>query len=85
MLGLVGAMFVTSVNAQPEQVLHGAAPSWAIPSTLLAVPDTVSGPLFMRMQNLLVHLDQQGQAQYLGYQVKILQPSALELGNLTIV
>jgi transglutaminase-like putative cysteine protease len=50
----------------------------------LPVPETVSGPLFIRRQDLEVHLSDQGQAQYLGYRVKILQSSALQLGNISI-
>ena len=47
-------------------------PSWATPSTLLSVPDTMSGPLFMCRQDLLLHLDQQGQERSpLGARIRI--------------
>jgi transglutaminase-like putative cysteine protease len=38
----------------------------------------------MRRQDVLVHLDEQGQEQYLGYRIKILHPNALQFGNLSI-
>ena len=59
-------------------------PAWAKPSELLLVPENVGGPVFMRRQDVLVHLDDKGQAQYLGYRIKILQSNALQLGNLSI-
>ncbi|MEP6868807.1 MAG: DUF3857 domain-containing protein [Novosphingobium sp.] len=38
----------------------------------------------MRRQDTLIHLDDQGEAQYLGYRVKILHSNALQLGNVSI-
>jgi hypothetical protein len=40
--------------------------------------------LFFRRQDVQVHLGGQGQAQYSGFQVKILQAAALQLGNISI-
>jgi len=51
---------------------------------MLPVPENVGGPLFMRRQDLQIHLSDQGQAQYFGYRMKILQASALQAGNLSI-
>lgn len=51
---------------------------------MLAVPDNASGPIFTRRQDLITHLGQQGQEQYLGSRIKILQSNALELGNISI-
>jgi transglutaminase-like putative cysteine protease len=85
MLALALALVANSLHAQPEQVRLGPAPEWATPSALLPVPDSVSGPVFMRRQDLLVHLNDQGQAQYLGYRIKILQAGALQLGNISII
>ena len=73
-----------SIAAQPEQIRRGPAPSWASASPQLPVPEAVSGPLFVRRQDLQIHLSNQGQAQYLGYRIKILQSNALQLGNLSI-
>lgn len=83
-LVLAALFMASSVGAQPQQVRRGPVPSWATPSALLAVPETVSGPLFMRRQDLQIHLSNKGQAQYLGYRVKILDSSALQLGNLSV-
>lgn len=78
-------MFVAgSAYAQSAQVLRGPAPAWATPSTPIVIPEHVSGPLFIRRQDLEIHLSEQGQAQYFGYRVKILQSSALQLGNISI-
>lgn len=70
--------------AQSEQVRRGPAPAWAMPSAMLPVPESVSGPLFVRRNDVEVHLGGEGHAQYLGYRVKILQTSALQLGNISI-
>ncbi|MGI4876867.1 MAG: DUF3857 domain-containing protein [Janthinobacterium lividum] len=72
-------------RAEPEQVLRGPAPAWAVPSALLPVPENAAGPIFIRRQDLEIHLSAQGQAQYSGYRIKILQPNALEIGNLSVV
>ena len=85
LFALAGTLVANAVQAEPQQVRLGPAPAWAVRSALLPTPETLGGPLFMRRQDLLVHLGDQGQAQYLGYRVKILQAAALQLGNLSIV
>ncbi|MEK6637487.1 MAG: DUF3857 domain-containing protein [Pseudomonadota bacterium] len=50
----------------------------------MSVPTDASGLIFVRRQDTLIHLDEQGQAHYVGYRIKILHPSALQLGNLSI-
>lgn len=67
-----------------NQVQIGPAPGWVTPSQLLPVPDGASGLLFVRRNDVLVHLDRRGQTQYQGFRVRILHPNALELGNLSI-
>ena len=82
---VLGSMLsANSIAAQPEQIRRGPAPNWALPSPLLPVPKALSGPLFMRRQDLQIYLSDQGQAQYLGYRIKILQSNALEVGNIAI-
>lgn len=82
---ILASIFVAgSAYAQSAQVLRGPAPAWAKPSTPIVVPEHVTGPLFIRRQDLQIHLSDQGQAQYFGYRVKILQSSALQLGNISI-
>ena len=86
----IGLLFTASmliagpVYAQSEQVRRGAAPAWVTPSELLPVPATVSGPVFFRRQDVAVHLSDKGQAQYLGYRIKILDSNALQIGNISI-
>lgn len=84
---LVAASVVAlgSARVEPEQVLRGPAPAWAVPSALLPRPENVAGPVFIRRQDLEMYLSGKGQAQHTGYRIKILQPSALQLGNLSVV
>jgi hypothetical protein len=70
--------------AQNNKVRQGPAPDWVTPSELMPVPVGASGLMFVRRYDTLVHLDEKGQAQYLGYRIKILHPNALQLGNLSI-
>ncbi|WP_246351987.1 DUF3857 domain-containing transglutaminase family protein [Sphingobium subterraneum] len=71
-------------RADNNQITIGPAPRWVTPSELMAVPANASGAAFIRLQDALVHLNEQGQEQYAGYRVKILQSSALEAGNISI-
>lgn len=86
----LSAVFLGSIVAsQPawaddQQIKTGLLPQWVRPSDPKPVPDSVGGPAFVRRQDVLVHLDRQGQEQYFGYRIKILQPSALQLGNISI-
>jgi len=72
------------VFAQSEQVRRGPAPAWVTSSELLPVPTAVSGPVFFRRQDVAVHLSDKGQAQYLGYRIKVLDSNALQIGNISI-
>ncbi|WP_425505280.1 DUF3857 domain-containing protein [Sphingomonas piscis] len=72
------------VHAKNDTVLRGPEPKWVIPSDLLPVPETLSGPLFVRRSDVQIHLDARGQQQYQGYRMKILHSSALQLGNFAI-
>ena len=74
----------SGVYAQSREVRRGSAPAWATISDPLPVPETTSGPLFVRRQDTEVHLAEQGQAQFVSYRVKILQPAALQLGNFAL-
>lgn len=81
---LASVLVASPAYAQSDQVRRGPPPAWATASALLPIPETVSGPLFIRRQDGEIHLSEQGQAQYFGYRVKILQSSALQLGNISI-
>ena len=84
-IGLALALALANgANAEDDQVKRGPAPDWVVPSELMPVPDGVSGMLFVRRQDILAHLDDEGQAHYLGYRMRILHPNALQLGNISI-
>lgn len=83
-LMLTSVLAANSAHAQSDQIRRGPAPDWVKPSDLLPTPDSPDGPVFIRRQDLKVHLGPQGQQQYLGYRIKILQSVALELGNISI-
>lgn len=71
-------------RAEDSQVKQGPTPDWVVPSELMPVPEGASGLLFVRRQDIMVHLDDRGQAQYLGYRMRLLHPNALQLGNISI-
>ncbi|QYU66608.1 hypothetical protein J4558_16720 [Leptolyngbya sp. 15MV] len=57
-LGLVAGAALCSAPAlaQNDAVAFGPAPAWASGSEPLAVPDDATGLIFMRRQDVLVHL-----------------------------
>ncbi|WP_235588047.1 DUF3857 domain-containing protein [Sphingopyxis sp. H115] len=83
-LALALALAATSARADDSEVQRGPVPDWVVPSDLMPVPDGASGMLFVRGQDIVAHLDDRGQAQYLGYRMRILHPNALQLGNISI-
>ncbi|WP_444856629.1 DUF3857 domain-containing protein, partial [Sphingosinicella sp.] len=72
------------VHAANDQVQRGPPPDWVAPSELMPVPEGASGLFFVRRQDVLIHLDARGQASHIGYRIRILHPTALQLGNLSI-
>lgn len=86
LLSLVaGSLLVVSqAHAQNDQVKRGPAPAWVNASELLPVPENVSGVVFVRRQDFLIHLNAKGQEQYLGYRIRILNANALQMGNLLL-
>lgn len=72
------------VHAKSEQVERNPVPEWVKPSALLPIPTDGAGLVFVRAQDLVVHLDKQGQVLYTGYRVKLLHSNALAAGNLAI-
>lgn len=71
-------------HAENETVRRGPVPDWVTPSELMPVPADAAGLVFVRRSDRLIHLDGQGQAEYLGYRIKVLHPNALQLGNLAL-
>jgi hypothetical protein len=87
-LSLSAALWAFSAAAQEpslvEQVPLGPAPAWASPSEPLSVPTQPTGLAFVRAQDFLVHLDAKGQSTYIGQRIVVLQPQALQLGNVAL-
>ena len=81
---LASTLLPQAAYGQNTEVRRGAVPDWAVASDLMAVPENASGLVFVRRQDALIHLDDQGEAQYVGYRVKILHSNALQLGNISI-
>lgn len=75
--------FAQNVSAD-QQVARGPAPVWAVASEPMDLPAKSSGLAFVRDQGTLVHLDAQGKSTYVSQRVVLLQPQALQLGNIGI-
>ncbi len=69
---IAAAVAAAPVHAANDQVQRGPVPAWVVESELMTVPANASGLVFVRRQDMLVHLDQKGQTQYLGSRVRIL-------------
>jgi len=84
LISMAALCVATPARADEQQVRRGPAPAWAVASALLPVPETASGPVFVRRQDFEVHIGPDGQERYLGYRMKVLQPAALQVGNIAI-
>lgn len=60
------------------------APQWAAASEPLAVPADVQGPVFLRRHESFIRLTTTGQEFFSSQMIRILQPQALEIGNIAI-
>jgi transglutaminase-like putative cysteine protease len=76
--------FACQAAAQDDQVVRGPAPEWVNRSELRAAPADASGLVFVRRNDILVHLDERGQSNFVGVRIKILHPNALRLGNIAL-
>ncbi|WP_411340089.1 DUF3857 domain-containing protein [Sphingopyxis sp. J-6] len=81
---LAAVLTHAAAMAEDGQIQRGPAPGWVVPSELMPVPDDADGLVFVRRQDALIHLDGEGQAQYLGYRMRLLHPNALQAGNISI-
>lgn len=70
--------------AQSETVKFGPKPKWVIGSEPMPVPDNPEGLVFVRSQDIFIHVDDRGQHLYSGLRIKILHPNALQLGNISL-
>lgn len=85
-VSMVGICLLCGVPAYADnnQIQRAPAPDWVKSTELLPVPQDAAGLMFVRRNEVLVHLDRQGQAQYQAYRIKILHANALQLGNLAM-
>jgi len=72
-------------EAEPGgQVAIAPAPAWASTSEMLPVPDDAQGLVFVRRQDVLMRLTDEGQFNHISQVLRILQPQALQIGNVAI-
>lgn len=81
---LTSAVLSFPAFASGDQVVRGPLPTWAAQSELMAVPAEAGGMIFVRRQDIVVHLDQRGQQQHTSFRIKILHSNALQLGNISL-
>lgn len=81
---LAAAVIHGVAYGKSDKVERGPVPDWVKPTELLPLPSDSTGLIFVRGQDVVVHLDEQGQIHYTGYRIKLLHPNALAAGNLAI-
>jgi hypothetical protein len=79
--GLASMAFTVPAHAQNDQVQFGPVPTWVMASEAAPVPADATGAVFVRRQDVLVHLTENGQLTYQGQHMKVLHQQALEVGN----
>lgn len=83
-LPVIALFGATPLFAQGDEVPIGPAPGWAVESELLSAPDDIGGLLFVRRQDTIVHLHEDGQSTFSSQHFRILHPQALQMGNIAI-
>ena len=81
---LASALFQDTALAKNDKVERGPAPDWSNAADPMPVPPDTMGLIFVRAQDVVVHLDDRGQTNYNGFRIKILHSNALQAGNLAI-
>lgn len=81
---LASIFLPTIAVAGDSRIERGPIPAWVHPSELLPVPDSPTGAIFIRRQDVVARIDGQGQSQFSGYRTKLLNASALQAGNISI-
>lgn len=82
------AVFAASacpLSAQDDRISFGPAPAWAVASEPMAVPENAEGAFFLRRQDTIMHLGEDGQDLHQAQMIRILQPQALQAGNVSLV
>ncbi len=83
---LLGTLICAApIAAQNDQLRQAPPADWVVESEPMAVPEDASGLLFSRRQDILVHLDEQGESLFTGQFLRVLHPQALQAGNVAIV
>ncbi len=80
-------MFLSTAHpasAKGEEILFGPVPSWVKVAEPLPVPAEAKGAIFVRYQNVEAHVDKTGQYNFISQRVRLLDPSALKMGNLSL-
>lgn len=70
--------------AEAAPPARGPVPSWAVLSPLRDVPAEQDGAVFLRRQDVQVHLDDTGQHEFMAIRARIAHAAALSLGNIQI-
>lgn len=65
-------------------MLKAPLPAWVTRAEPMEVPGSVSGTIFMRRQDVIIHIDSQGERQFIGYRARLLNASALQTGNIAL-
>ncbi|MFL0357141.1 DUF3857 domain-containing transglutaminase family protein [Erythrobacter sp. GH1-10] len=73
-----------AAHASNSEIAITPTPEWVTPTEALPVPDGAQGGIFFRKQASIVRLTEDGERAYQAQVVRILQPQALEAGNVAI-
>lgn len=76
----------TPGRAEPagDKIVFAPAPAWAETSADMEVPPNARGTVFFRRQDTQTHLDKKGQTIFSAALVRLLDPNALQIGNVAI-
>lgn len=85
-VGFVALLGITAAQAEAkdDEIAVGPPPKWASPSEPMPVPDDARGPIFVRQQDVQMHLDRNGQKLFLASRFHLADTSALQLGNVSL-
>lgn len=80
----VALAIMAPAHAQDDGIERAPRESWVAPSALFEVPEDATGTVFVRRQDYLVRLEDGIEKTYVGSRMKLLNPAALQLGNITL-
>jgi len=70
--------------AQDNEVRTGPQPDWVRPMELAEVLASATGVVFVRKQDMQIHLDAAGQSTFVSQRLKLLNSQALQFGNVAL-